>query len=187
MKLFAGLGGRDARVGSQAVEVLETFGVRPGWKMRPAQLGEAFLKAGGLDACEGIAGGNRTTDARIAAFDGDFTETETDDAAQFGAEELIFPECGHTIDFEIGAKAHASFRDGQPGKPFANGIERCGGDDRGSAGDAVIRDAVGVVADHDGLFEIFREPRGRAFGVAGERESRGVDCRGIRRHGEGNL
>ena len=65
------------------------------------------------------------------------------DAAFVFAEELVFPEGGHAINFEGGAEAEADFVEGEAGEPFANGLERSGGDDSGAVGDGVVGKTAG--------------------------------------------
>jgi len=119
---LAGFGGGDTRVGGEAVEMLETAGVRPGWEMRTALLGETFLKADGVGAGVRIARGDGAADAWVAAFKGDFADTETHYAAKFSAEELVFPEWRDAVEFESRAETQTGFREGYAGKPFADGL-----------------------------------------------------------------
>ena len=92
------------------------------------------------------------------------------DAALVFAEELVFPEGGHAIDFERGAEAEAHFVEGETGEPFAYGLERSRRDDRGAAGDGVVGKTAGGIADEDLLLEEHAEPFGGVIVAIGERE-----------------
>jgi hypothetical protein len=123
-----------------------------------AQLCEPLLKTYRISACVRISCGNRATDTGIAAFEGDFAEFETDDAAKLRGEELVFPEGRYAVEFECGPETQAGFGDGEGGEPVADGVERSGGDDGGAVGDEVIGNAGRIVADHYRLIEKFAEP-----------------------------
>ena len=103
--------------------------------MRAALLSEMFLKTDGVGAGVRIARRNRAADAWIAAFKGDFADMETDYAAKFSAEELVFPEWWHAVEFQSGSETQTGFSDSHAGKPFADGLERGRGDDRWTVGD----------------------------------------------------
>jgi hypothetical protein len=178
--MFAGFGGGDAGVGGEAVEMLEAVCVGPGWKLRVAKLGEAYLEADGIDAGVGMAYRDGAADAGVAAFDGHLAELEANDAAKLGADEAVFPESGDAVDLERGAETEAGFGDVEAGEPLADGVQRSCGNDGGAAGDEVIGDAVGVVTDHYGLIEKFAEPCGGCGGVAGECEGGVGDFAGIK-------
>lgn len=135
VEVLAGFGGGDSRVGGEAVEVLEAVGVGPGRKMRAALLNETLLKTDGVGAGVRIARGDRATDAWIAAFKGDFADLETDYAAKFSAEELVFPEWWHAVEFQSCSETQTGFVDRQAGEPFADGLERGCGDDGWPVGD----------------------------------------------------
>jgi len=120
---FVGFGGGAAGVRGEAVEMVEA-GARGPWGERSfAELGEAFLKAVERDAGEGIARRNGAARAGIAALEMDFADLEAHGAALVFTEELVFPEGGHAIYFERGAKAEANFVQGEAGEPFANGLK----------------------------------------------------------------
>lgn len=170
MEMFAGFGGGDAGVGGETEKMLEAVGVGPGRKSCVAQFCETFLEADGVGSCVWVTRGDGAADAGVASFEGDFAELEADDAAKFGAEEAVFPEGGDAVDLECRAEAQAGFGDGEFWEPFADGVERGGGDDGGAAGDEVIGDTVGVVADHYRLIEKFGEPCGGCGGVVRECE-----------------
>ncbi len=136
-----------------------------------ALLGEAFLEAFDGDAGEGIARGDGAAGAGIAALEMDFADLEADEAAFVFAEELVFPEGGHAIDFEGGAEAKADFVECEAGEPFANGLKRSGGDDGGAVGDGVVGKTAGGIANEDLLLEEHAEPFGGVFVAIGERES----------------
>src|SRR5208282_5910751 len=95
---------------------------------------------------------------------------EAHHAAFVFAKELIFPERGHAIDFEGSAEAQADFVQSEPREPFANGLERGGGDDRGAVRDRVVRKTPGRIAHQDLLLEKHAEPLGRVIVAFGERE-----------------
>jgi len=78
---------------------------RPGRYCGFAELGEALLETVEGGAGAGIARGDGAARARVAAFKVDVADGESKGAAFFGAEELIFPEGGDTVDFESGAEA----------------------------------------------------------------------------------
>lgn len=170
MEGLAGFGGGDAGVGGEAIEMLEAVGVRPGRQMGAPLLGEMFLKADDVGAGVWIACWDGAADTRVAAFKSDFADVETDYAAKFSAEELIFPEGRYAVELQSGAETQAGFRDRHAGEPFANGLERRGGDYRWAVGDEIVGDAVGIVANHDGVVQVFGEPFGGGGGVTGECE-----------------
>jgi len=90
---------------------------------------------------------------------------ETDYAAKFSAEELVFPEWWNAVELQSGAETQAGFGDSHAGKPIADGLERGGGDDGGPWA-MRCRDASRVVANHDGVTKEFAEPFGGGSGVS---------------------
>lgn len=72
-----------------------------------AELGEAFLEKFENVAAVGIARGDGTTGAGIAAFKVNFTDGEADGAAFVSAEEVIFPEGRDVRNFQSGAETEA--------------------------------------------------------------------------------
>jgi hypothetical protein len=84
---------------------------------------ETFLETDDVGAGVRIAGGNGAADAGVAAFKGDFADVETDYAAKFSAEELVFPEWWHAVELQSGAETQTGFGDGHAGKPLADGLE----------------------------------------------------------------
>ena len=68
-KGFAGFTGSDARVGGQAVVVIEALLRRPGRESRAADFREALLKAGELRAGVRIARRDRASRAGMAALE----------------------------------------------------------------------------------------------------------------------
>lgn len=183
---LAGFGGGYAGVGGEAVEMLEAVSVRPGRQIGAALLGEMFLKADDVGAGVRIACGNRAADAWVAAFKGDFADVETDYAAKFSAEELVFPEWRHAVELQSGAETQAGFRDSHAGKPFADGLERRRGDYRWAVGDEIVGDAVGIVANHDGVAQVFGEPSGGGGGVGWKRECCDRDVASVAWNGKGD-
>ena len=183
-KGFAGFGGGDARGGGEAVEMLEAVGVRPGRELRAALLNETFLKADDVGAGVGIARGDGAADAWIAAFNGDFADVEADYATKFRAEEVVFPECWHAVELQSCTEAQTGFGDGHSGKPFADGLERGGGDDSGAVGNEIVGDAGGIVADHDWITQVSAEPFGGWGGVGWESECRWKNIFRIVRNGK---
>ena len=147
-------------------------------------MGEALLEAVECDAGEGIARGNGAAGAGIAALEMNFADLEAHDATLVFAEELVFPEGGHAIDFERGAEAEADFVEGEPREPFANGLERSGGDDGGAVGDAVVGKTAGRIADQYLLLEEHAEPFGRVIVASGERESVRGNAAAVARNGK---
>src|SRR5438552_11966882 len=124
-----------ARVGGQAVVVVEAGFGAPCRDMRAAVVGEDLLEAGNDDSRVRVARGNRTPRARIAAFEIHFADAKAHGAAFFLAEELIFPERRDfrsggrravAIDFECGAKAQAHFLECHTGKKPANSLQASG-------------------------------------------------------------
>jgi len=168
------------------------------------------LEAVEARAAVGIARRHGAARAGIAALEGDFADGKADNAALVVTKEMIFPERGQRfatggahsvdIDFESGAEALTSLleRDtGEPpgtrSKPFADGVERRGGDDGRAIGDGVVGKAIGGIANDNllleedaepfsGIFVGFREgerARGNAAAIARNRESNGAEVRGI--------
>ena len=115
---FAGFGGRDAGVGGEPVEVIETSAGGPGRERRLAEVGETLLKAFEDNACAGIARGNGAARARIAAFKMNFANGEADGGALVFGKELILPEGWDAINFEGGTETLADVVDGKTGEPF---------------------------------------------------------------------
>lgn len=160
---LAGFGGSDAGVGGETVEVVETGAGRPLGERGFAELGEMLLEAVENGAGVGIARRNGATRAGIAALESDFTDGEADDAALVVTEETIFPEGGQRfatggaeridIDFESRAETLAGFVQGNAGEPFADGLERGGGDDGGAVGDGVVWKTAGGIANDNLLIE----------------------------------
>src|ERR1700688_1173194 len=103
--------------------MLEAVGVGPGGELRAALLSETFLKTDGVGAGVRIARGDGAADAGVAAFKGDFADVETDDAAKFSAEELVFPEWWDAVEFQSCAEAQTGFGDSYAGKPIADCLE----------------------------------------------------------------
>ena len=160
----------DASVGGETIKMVEAGAGGPRGERGFAEMSEAFLEAVERDAGEGIARGDGATRAGIAALEMDFADLEADDAALVFAEELVFPEGGHAFNFERGAEAQADFVQREAGKPFANGLERSRGDDRGAVGDGVVGKTAGRIADEDLLLEEHAEPFGGVIVAIGERE-----------------
>ena len=186
MEGLAGFGGGDAGVGGEAIEMLEAVGVRPERKMGAALLGEMFLKADDVGASVGIACGDGATDAWVAAFKGDFADVKTNYAAKFSAEELVFPEWRHAIELQSGSETQAGFRDSHAREPFADGLERGRGEYCWAVGDEIVGNAVGIVANHDRIAQVFGEPFGRGGGVGWKRECCDRDVAMVAWNGEGD-
>jgi len=167
---FGRFGRGDAGVGGEAVEMIEAGARGPRGKRGFAELSEALLEAVERDAGEGIARGNGAAGTGIAALEMDFADLEAHGAALVFAEELIFPEGGHAIDFERGAEAQADFVQGELRKPFANGLQRSRRDDGRAVGDRVVGKTAGRIADEDLLLEKHAEPFGRVIVAFGEWE-----------------
>ena len=167
---LAGFGGGDAGVGGEAIEMVEAGARRPRGKRGFAELGEALLEAIECDASKGIARGNGAAGAGVTALEMNFADLEAHGTGLVFAEELVFPEGWHAIDFERGAEAEADFVQREPGEPFANSLERSGGDDRGAVGDGVVGKTTGRIADEDLLLEKHAEPFGRVIVAFGEWE-----------------
>ena len=121
---FAGFGGGDAGVGGEAIEMVEAGAGGPRGERGFAELREALLEAIEHDARERIARGNGAPRAGIATLKMNFADLEAHGATLVFAEKPVFPERGHAIDFERGAEAQADFVQGEPGKPFAYGLQR---------------------------------------------------------------
>jgi len=184
---LAGFGGGDAGIGGEAIEMVETGAGRPRGKRGFAELGEALLEAVDRVAGEGIARGNGAAGAGIAALEMNFADLEADGAALVFAEELIFPEGGHAIDFERGAEAEADIVEGKTGEPFGDGLERGGGDDGRAVGDGVIGEAAWGVADEDLLLEENTEPFGCVIVAIRKWKSAGGNDAAVTRHRERNV
>ena len=191
---FVGFGGGDAGVGGKAVEVVEAGAGGPWRQGGLAVLGEAFLEAFEDFAGLGIAGRDGATGAGIAALEIYFADFEADHAAFVFAEELVFPESRHAVDFECGAEALAGFveRDSRKtlrrwAEPLNYRFERGGGDDGGAAGDRVVGETVFGIADDNLLIEEDAEPFGGVIVGAGEGEGAGGDFAAIAGDGEGDF
>ena len=154
--------------------------------MGAALLAEMFLKADDVGAGVGIACGNGAADAWVAAFKGNFADVESDYAAKFSAEELVFPEGRHAVELQSGAETQAGFGDSHVGKPFADGLERGRGDYRWAVGDEIVGNSVGIVANHDGAAQVPGEPFGGRGAVIGERECCDRDVAWVTWNGKGD-
>jgi hypothetical protein len=106
---FTRFAGGDARVGGQAVVVVEAGFGRPRRNMRAAVIAEDFLEAGDDFSGARVARRHRAARAGIAALELDFADAEAHGAAFFFAEELILPERGYPFDLERGAETLARF------------------------------------------------------------------------------
>src|SRR5258708_4356154 len=180
--------------------------------MRAEVIAEDFLEGGDDVASTRIARRNRTPRAGMAALEVEFADAEADcvlgdrqavNTAFFFAEELIFPERGHTVYLECGAEALASFFEVHAAKQIANGLQTRGGNNGGAVSDGVVGKTLWGMAHGDGLLEELGKPlrgccrvtrEGKCGGldfalVAGNRERDGaevrcedradqVDCRG---------
>src|SRR5438309_11465939 len=78
-----------ARVGGQAVVVVEARFRRPGREIGATKIGEALLEACDDFSCAGVARGNGTTSTGIAALEIHCANAESNGAAFFFARELI--------------------------------------------------------------------------------------------------
>jgi hypothetical protein len=185
--MFARFCGGDAGVGGETVEMLEAIGVGPGRKMSAALLSKVFLKADDVGAGVRIARGDGAADAWVAAFKGDFADVETDYAAKFSAEKLVFPEWRDAVDFQSRAETQAGLRDRHAGEPFADGPERRRGDYRWAVGDEIVGNAVGIVANHDGVAQVFGEPFGCRGSVSRECKCGDGDLTAVAWSGEGDV
>jgi len=136
---FAGLRGGYAGVGGEAIEVVEAGARRPGWQGGFALLREMLLERGDELASARIARGNGTAGTRIAAFEMNFADGETDDAAFVFAEELIFPERGDAIDFERGTETPTHIVQGKAGEVRAWGVGSEAGNKLGILPSEIIR------------------------------------------------
>jgi len=169
---FAGLGGGDAGVGGEAVEVVEAGERRPGGQCRLTEFGETLLEALQDGTGAGIAGRNGAASAGIAALEGYFADGEADHAAFVFPEEAVFPEGGNSGDFESSAEAETDVVDGEAGEPRGDGLQRSCGDDGGAIGNGIVGESPGVVADDDLLLEENTEPFAGVF--VGFREGEGA-------------
>src|SRR5437879_1885583 len=104
-KGFAGLTRSDARVGGQAVVVIETLLRRPRRERRATEFREALLKAGELRAGVRIARRDRASRAGIAALEIHIADAKAHRRVRVRAEKLIFPKRRDAIQFQRGAKA----------------------------------------------------------------------------------
>ena len=153
-----------------------------------------FLEAVEVFPGERIARRDGATRAGIAALEIYFADFEADYAALVFAEELVFPESRHAVDFECGAEALADFVEtdagksfGSCGEPLGNGLQGSCGDDGGAAGDGVVGKATFGVADDYLLVEKDAEPFGGVFVGAGEGEVARGDFAAITGDGEGDF
>lgn len=151
--------------------MLEPLRVGPDWKLCLAQLCEPLLKTYRISACVRISCGNGATDAGVAAFEGDFADTEANHTADSRSEESVLPKGGDALYFKSCAEAQAGFGNCYFGKPRTHGIKRSSRDDCWAIRDQVVGDAVRFVPDHDRLVEAFAEPRCGGYGVGGESET----------------
>lgn len=171
--MFASFGRSNTRIGGEAVEMLEPLSVGPDWKLHLAQLCESLLKTYCFISGVRVSCGNGATDARIAAFECDFADTEANYTADFRSEESVLPESWNAVDLKSRAEAQARFGDCHSRKPRAHGIKRSCRDDCWTIRDQVVRDSIRFVPDHDRLVEDSAEPRRGGCGVSGKGETSG--------------
>src|SRR5208283_3519071 len=181
---LTGFGRGNTRVGGEAIEVVEARARGPRGERRFAKLSKALLEAIQRNARERIARWNGAARAGVAALEMDFTDLEAHDAALVFTEQPVFPEGGHAIDFERGAKAKPDFVQGESWEPFANGLQRSCRDDRGSVSDRVVGKAAGRIAHQDLLLEIHAEPFGGVIVAFGEREGVHWNSAAVARNGK---
>lgn len=190
------MGGGDAGVGGEAVEVVEARAGGPCGESGFAPASEMLLEAVEIQTGERIAGRNGAAGAGIAALEGDFADGKANDAAFVFAEELVFPEGRQLlskrdpfrvdVDFESGAKAKANVVDGETRKPFGDGLERGCGNDGGAVGNGVVGEAPGRIANDYLLLEEHAEPLGGFFVFGGESERARRDFAAIGGDGKGD-
>src|SRR5438309_7080892 len=159
-----------ARVGGQAVVVVEARFRRPGREIGAAKIGEALLEACDDFSCAGVARGNGTTSTGIAALEIHCANAESDGTAFFFAKEVVFPKCRYAIDFQSGAEALARFVDVHAIKQFAYSLQSGRGNDGRAVGDVVVGETFGGIANGDGLLEKSGKPLGGRGGIARENE-----------------
>src|SRR5260370_38455981 len=104
----------------------------------------------------------------IASLEIHLSDAEAHGAPFFLAEELIFPERRHAVNFERRAEALARFVDVHPAKEIANSLQALRGNNRWAVGDGVIRKSFGRIADGDRLLEELGKPLGGGCRVAWE-------------------
>ena len=150
--------------------MIEGFAGRPDGEGGLAELREKFLEAVVGESGEGIARGDGAAGAGIATFKMNGADLEPNYVARIFGKELIFPEGGDTIDFERSAETQAGFLEGDAGEPFADGLQRGGGDDGGTIGDGIVGKTFGRIADDDLLVEEHAKPFGSVFVIVREGE-----------------
>src|SRR5205085_3976946 len=106
---FALFGGGDAGVGGETIKVIEALCGRSRRQGSAAHVGKLFLEADQVCAGAWVARWHRASSARIAAFKRHVSNFEAYRIIFSFAEESIFPERGHAIDFKCGAKTFARF------------------------------------------------------------------------------
>src|SRR5271163_3961782 len=178
--------GGHARVGGQAVVVVESGFRRPGGEVRTAKIAERFLEAREDLASLRMAWGNGTARARIAALEFDVTDPEAHRAAFFLAEELVFPERGHAVDFERRAEAQAHFLERHARKQIAGGLQTRGGNDGRAVSNSIIGKTFRRMPHDNLLIKILAEPGFGSGSVAWKIQSDGPELAGVGGRGEGD-
>jgi len=166
--------------------VIEAPGVRPGRKLRAAKFAEALLESAVGGAGVRITRGNWAAGAGVAALEGDVADLEAYDATFALSEELIFPKRGHAFCLKRGAESPAGFVERYAGKPLADRLERCSGNNRRAGGEAVIGKTVARVADLNPLLKVHAEPFRGAIGIAWKSECHRGNFAAVSGNGEGN-
>jgi len=159
---LAGFGGGDAAVGCETIKVVEVLGARPRREMLAAQVTEALLKTEQVFSGVRIARRHAAARARVAALEVHLADAEAHRVGVLRTEELVFPERGHALYFQRGAKAAPCFAQAQAREPLTDGLEARRRDDRRPIGDGVIGKAAARMAHDDLLLQVDAEPlRGR--------------------------
>jgi hypothetical protein len=107
---FSALCGRDPRVDSEMVEVLDPIGdTCPSRKMLTAKVAEALLKPEEVNSIARVSGRHDAPRTRIGPLEIHVADAESDGIVFMLVEESILPERTHAVDFQGSPKPPPRF------------------------------------------------------------------------------
>ena len=183
---FGGFGAGDTGVRAKAVEMVEPLTRRPRRQRRLTKLREALLEAIEHHAAKRIPRRHRATRTGIATLERNIPNLKAHHAAFIFAEQTVFPERRHSIDFQRRAKALPYIVDRKPRKPFAHTLQRSGRNNRGPVSDGVVRETARRITHDDLLLKEHAEPFRSVFVCGREVEGANRNLPAISRHGQCN-
>jgi hypothetical protein len=148
----------DVGIHRQSIKMVESLARCPGGQAGLAVVGKGSLEVRGGVAREGVTGGYDAALARVDAIKHDIANDKAD-GGTIVAEQLVFPEGGHAIDFQVGAKALTGICEGQVWIPGGDGLQGGSADQGWPRRLGVIREAVDrILLQGDRLVKIAAHP-----------------------------